>query len=41
MELGITHVAEVPEEIGAHAEDDVPEGTLLAALAQLLELVAH
>lgn len=41
MELGVAHVAEIPEQVGAHAEDDVPERALLAAVPELAELVAH
>lgn len=41
MELWVAHVAEVPEQVGAHAEDDVPERALLAAVPELAELVAH
>lgn len=41
MELGVAHVTKVPEQVSAHAEDDVPERALLAAVPELAELVAH
>lgn len=39
MQLGIAHVAEIPEQVCAHAKNDVPQGSVLAAAAQLLQLI--
>lgn len=39
VELGVAHIAEIPEKVGAHAEDNIPQGSLLAAVAQFLQLV--
>lgn len=41
MELGVAHVTKVPEQVSAHAEDDVPERPLLPSVYELAELVAH
>ena len=40
VQFGIAHIAEVPEQVCAHAEDDVPERSLLAPVPELAELVA-
>lgn len=40
MQFGVAHIAEIPEQVGAHAEDDVPERSLLAPVPELAELVA-
>jgi len=40
VQFGVAHIAEVPEQVRAHAEDDVPERSLVAPVPELAELIA-
>ena len=40
-DLGVARVAEIPKQVGSHAEDDVPERTLLATVPVFPKLLAQ
>lgn len=40
VQFGVAHIVEVPEQVSTHAEDDVPERSLLAPVPELAELIA-
>jgi hypothetical protein len=41
VELWVAHATKVPEQVGAHVEDDVPKRALLEVNAKFVQLLVH